>query len=259
MQILLPKISDRHCYNQLLEAIDNVLLNKVRSQINEDMDWNEIIRLCEIHDSILHEFRSGVPSNKTKNGQKLRPQQFTPGPSHTQPAPSTQYNKRRFTKRPPGPTRTFKKLTDKERAKLTKSGSCFYSRKPGHQAQNCTNKKQQIRSVASTIQREQQIVHTGKITSAAQSLKLQLAEIPAPSTKGKAVQPILDSAKEHILVTTELNGHPAKTLIDQQTAGADLISSKLCALHNLPLYDLRPPITLQMTMKGSQGSISHYT
>jgi len=88
---------------------------------------------------------------------------------------------------------------------------------------------------------------------------LQPAGIPAPSTKGKAVQPILDSAKEHLLVTTEINGHAAKTLIDQQTAGADLISSKFCTLHNLPLYNRRPPITLQITMKGSQGSISHYT
>jgi hypothetical protein len=70
---------------------------------------------------------------------------------------------------------------------------------------------------------------------------------------------MLDSSKEHLLVTTEINGHAAKTLVDQQTAGADLISSKFCTLHNLPLYDLRPPITLQMTMKGSQGSISHYT
>jgi len=189
----------------------------------------------------------------------LRQQTFTPGPSHTQPASSTSNNKPSFTRKPPGPTRTFKKLTDKERAELTKSGSCFYCSKPGHQAQNCPSKKQQIRSAACTIQREQQIVHPGKITSAAQSLKLQLAEIPAPSTKGKAVQPILDSAKEHLLVTTEINGHAAKTLIDHQTAGADLISSKFCTLHNLPLYDLRPPFTLQMTMKGSQGSISHYT
>ena len=155
MQILLPKISNCQYYNQLLEATDNGLLNKVRAQINEDMEWNEIIRLCEIHDSIQRKFRSGVPSHKLKNGQKLRRQQFTPGPSLTQPAPSTSYNKPSFTKKTPGPTRTFKKLTDKERPELTKSGNCFYCRKPGHQAQNCPSKKQQIRSAAHTIQREQ--------------------------------------------------------------------------------------------------------
>jgi len=187
MQILLPKISDWQCYNQLLEAIDNGLLNKVRAQINEDMEWNEIIRLCKIHDSIQHKFTSGVTRNKTKNKKKLRQQQFNTGPSYTQPAPSTLHNKPSFTKRPPGATRTFKKLTDKERAELTKSGSCFYYRKPGHEEQNCPSKKQQIRSVVGMIQRKQRIGHPDEITSAAQSLKLKSAEIPAPSTKDKAV------------------------------------------------------------------------
>jgi len=72
-------------------------------------------------------------------------------------------------------------------------------------------------------------------------------------------QPPLDAAKEHHLVTTKINDQPAKTLVDQQTAGADLIGSKFCTLHNLLLYPLKNPITLQMTMKGSKGSISHYT
>jgi len=38
-----------------------------------------------------------------------------------------------------------------------------------------------------------------------------------------------------------------------------LIGSKFSTLHNLPLYSLKNPITLQMTMKGSKGSISDYT
>ena len=142
MQILLPKIYDWQCYNQLLQAMDNGLLNKVRAQINEDMEWNEIIRLCKIHDSIQYKFRSGNPSHKPKNGQQLGQRQFTLGASNTQPTPSILYNNPSFTKKRPGMTRTFKKLTDKERAELTKSGSCFYYRKPGHQAQNCASKKQ---------------------------------------------------------------------------------------------------------------------
>jgi len=223
------------------------------------MEWNEIIRLWEIHDSIQHKFRSENPNHEPENGQKLCQLQFTPEACNAQPAPSTSYNKPSFNKKPPGPTGTFKKLTKKERIELTKSNSYFYCRKAIHQAQNCPSKKQQTRSAAGTIQHEQQIVHPDKITSAAQSLKLQPAEIPAPSTKGKAVQPILYSAKEHLLITMEINRHTAKTQIDQQIAGADLIGSKFCTLPNLPLYDLRPTITLQMTMKGSQGSISHYT
>jgi len=57
----------------------------------------------------------------------------------------------------------------------------------------------------------------------------------------------------------KINDQPAKTLVHQQTAGADLISSKFCTLYNLPLYPLKNSITLRMTMKGSKGSISHYT
>jgi len=70
VQILLTKISDWRCYNQLLEALDNGLLNKVRVQINNDIEWSDIIRLCEIHDSIQHKFRSGNRCHKPKNAQK---------------------------------------------------------------------------------------------------------------------------------------------------------------------------------------------
>ena len=132
VQILLTKISDWRCYNQLLEALDNGLLNKVRVQINNDIEWSDIIRLCEIHDSIQHKFRSGNRCHKPKNAQNLRQQQFTLGPSNSQPTPSMPYNKLSFPKKPAGLARKFKKLTDKERAELTKSGSCFYYRKPEH-------------------------------------------------------------------------------------------------------------------------------
>jgi len=122
---------------------------------------------------------------------------------------------------------------------------------------NCPLKKNQIRSAAGTITYEiTEITHPSKITSAAQFI---LEDPPTLHTKGNSSQPPFDAAKEHLLVTTKINDQPAKTLVDQQTAGADLISSKFCTLHNLPLYPLKNPITLQMTMKGSKGSISHYT
>jgi len=59
-------------------------------------------------------------------------------------------------------------------------------------------------------------------------------------------------------VTTKVNDQIAKTLVDQQTARADLISSTFCTLHKIPLYKMNPPVTLQMTIKGSRGSLTHY-
>jgi len=122
---------------------------------------------------------------------------------------------------------------------------------------NCALKQNQIRTATGTITNEiTEVTHPSKITSAAQFI---LEDPSTPHTKGNSSQLPLDAAKEHLLVTTKINDQPAKTLVDQQTAGADLISSKFCTLHNLPLYPLKNPITLQMTMKGFKGSTSHYT
>jgi len=79
-----------------------------------------------------------------------------------------------------------------------------------------------------------------------------------PPTKVLGATPVLDSVKGHLLVTTKVNEHLAKTLVDQQTAGADLISSTFCTLHKIPLPKMNPPVTLQMTMKGSRGSLTYY-
>jgi len=59
-------------------------------------------------------------------------------------------------------------------------------------------------------------------------------------------------------MTTKVNDQIAKTLAHQQTAGADLISSTFCILHKILLHKMNPPVTLQMTMKGSRGSLTHY-
>jgi len=59
-------------------------------------------------------------------------------------------------------------------------------------------------------------------------------------------------------VTTKVNDQIAKTLVDQETASVDLISSTFCTLHKIPLHKMNPSVTLQMTMKGSKGSLSHY-
>jgi len=159
--------------------------------------------------------------------------------------------------RPSNMSSRFKKLTPAEKKDLSKKGGCFYCRKTGHNAVNCLLKKNQIRSAAATITHEiTEVTHPSKITSAAQFI---LENLPIPHTKGNSSQPQLNTGKEHLLVTTKINDQPAKTLVDQQTAVVDLNSSKFGTLHNLPLYHLKNPITLQMTMKGSQESISHYT
>jgi len=74
------------------------------------------------------------------------------------------------------------------------------------------------------------------ITSAAQSF---LEDPLTPHTKGNSSQAPLDAAKEHLPVTTKIKDQPAKTLVDQQTVGADLITRKFCTLHNLPLYRVK--------------------
>jgi len=216
MQILLPKISDWQCCQQLLESMHSGLLNKVRAQINEDMSWNEIVKICEIHDSIQHKFRTGNSNQKPKHTPKVRQHQTPTQTTSSNTSSPFPHSKSSSSKKAQASSKPFKKLTDKERAELAKIGACFYCRKPGHQAQNCPNKKQQIQSAAGTIQqdgRQSEVIHPPKTVSAAQHVKLRPDEEPNLNTKGKSVQPVLDSAKEHLLVTTKINGQSAKTLV----------------------------------------------
>jgi len=257
LQILLPKISDWQCYNQLLEAINPALLQEVRANINDEMELNDLIKFCSKHDSVIYKHTSIKKHHKLKNGQIMRQQNHTPQAS-SNPAPTnTGWTKPKPFTRPPNMSSKFKKLTSAENEELAKKGGCFYCRKTGHNAVNCPLKKTQIRSAAGTTTNEiTEVTHHSKITSAYQFI---LEDPPTPQTKGNSTQPPLDAAKEHLLVTTKINDQPAETFVDQQTAGADLICSKFCTLHNLPFYLLKNPITLQMTMKGYKGSISHYT
>jgi len=257
LQILLPKISDWQYYNQLLDPMDPALLQEVIANINDEMEWDDLIEFCSKYDSVIHKHTSTKKDHKSKNGQKMCQRNPTPQAS-SNPAPTnTSWTKPKPFTRPSNTSSKFKKLTLAEKEELAKKGVYFYCRKTGHNAVNCPLKKNQIRSAVGTITHEiTEVSPPSKISSAAQFI---LADPPTPHTKGNSSQPPLDAAKEHLLVTTKINDQPAKTLGDQQTAGADLISSKFCTLHNLPLYPLKNPITLQITMKGSKGSISHYT
>lgn len=119
----------------------------------------------------------------------------------------------------------------------------------------------QITTAAGTIQQgSQAVIRTApdEITAAAQSVKIHENDSPTRNTKLSPAALILDSSVEHLLVTTKIESNLAKTLLDQQTAVAGMISSKICTLHNLALHPLQTLITLQMTIKGYKGSISHY-
>jgi len=148
-------------------------------------------------------------------------------------------------------TSRFTELTQQERDDLTKKGACFWYRKPGHVLKDCPDRKRKISSATGTLNEES----PSEIKIAAQSI-VQKATIPL--TKGLGAMPVLDLVKEHLLVTIKVNDQIAKTLVDQQTTGADLISSTFYILHKIPLHKMNPPIILQMTMKGSRGSLTYY-
>jgi len=114
----------------------------------------------------------------------------------------------------------------------------------------CPDRKHKISSAAGTFDKES----PSEVKTAAQSI-VQKAAVPL--TKGLGATPALDSVKEHLLVNTNINDQIVKTLVDQQTAGADLISSTFCTLQKIPLHKMNPPVILQMTMKGSRGSLTH--
>jgi len=116
---------------------------------------------------------------------------------------------------------------------------------------DCPDRKCKISSAAGTLDEES----PSEITTTAQSIGHKAA---APPMKSLGVMPVLDSVEEHLLVTTKVNEHSAKTLVHQQTAGADLISSTFGTLYMILLHKMNLPVTLQMTMKGLRGSHTHY-
>jgi len=249
-QMQLPRISNWQCYHQLLEAMNAPLLQAVRPFINEDMDWEKLIEQCEIHDSVRRINKNSSYSSSRPH-QRHRPQSkpYTPTPPSN---PSFKPNHRFDRNRKPAPTSSrFTSLTQKEGEELTWKGGCFWCRKIGHVLKDCSDRKRKILSAAGTLDKES----PSEITTAAQSIVQKAAILP---TKGLRATPVLDSVKEHLLVTTKVNKYIAKTLADQQTTGADLISSTFCTLHKIPLHKMNPPVTLQMTIKGSRGSRTHY-
>jgi len=230
--------------------MDAPLLQAVRPFINEAMEWDKLIKQCEIYDSIRKINKHSVHSS-SRPYQRPRPQ----SKPYTLTLPSNSYFKpnHRFDKKtkPTPSTSRFTNLTQQERDDLTKKGACFWCRKPGHLLKDCPDRKPKISSAAGTLNKES----PSEIKTAAQSIVQKAAVL---LMKGLGAMPVLDSVKEHLLVTTKVNDQIPKTLVDQQTAGADLISSTFCTLHKIPLHKMNLPVTWQMTMQGSRGSLTHY-
>jgi len=230
--------------------MDTLLLQAVRPFINKDMEWDKLIEQCEIH-NYVRKIDKHFAHSSSRPHQKPRPQSkpYTPTPpSNSSCKPNHRFDRNR---KPAPSTSRFTKLMQQERDDLTKKGACFGCRKPGHILKDCPDRKRKISSAAGTLDEES----PSEIKTAAQSIVQQAA---VPPTKGLGASPVVDSVKEHLLVTTKVNDQTAKTLVDQQTAGADLISSMFCTLYKILLHKMNPPVTLQMTMKGSRGSLTHY-
>jgi len=87
LYILLPKISDRQYYNQLLEAMDAALLQEVRANINDKMEWDDLIKFCSKRDTVIYKHTSIKKDHKLKNSQKMRQQIHTSQASNN-PAPT---------------------------------------------------------------------------------------------------------------------------------------------------------------------------
>src|SRR5213594_1278929 len=76
-----------------------------------------------------------------------------------------------------------------------------------------------------------------------------------PSTVSSSAQVAqTQDQQEHMVVETKVNGHSAKTLIDNQTIGADLISNQFCITYAIPLQQLETPVTINLPLKESRGS-----
>jgi len=102
---------------------------------------------------------------------------------------------------------------------------------------DCRNRKCKILSAAGILNKE----FSSEIITAAQSIVQKAITSPM---KGLGTMLVLDSVKEHLLMTIKVNKYIAKTLVDPQTTAADLISSTFYILYKIPLYKMNLSIIL---------------
>ena len=108
------------------------------------------------------------------------------------------------------------------------------------------------------------------VTSAAQSVRFKPTYLKKPQHQVRTAatrikipqnnQPkgLLDARSKHMLIDVEVDGHPARALIDQQTTGASLISTTFASTYNLPTVILDEEITVNQALQGSRGKSTHY-
>jgi len=125
LQILLLKIRDWQCYNQLLEAMDPSLLQEVRANINDKLEWNDLIEFCSKYDSVIHKHTCIKKDYKSRNGQRIHQQNHTPQASNNPAPTNTSWTKPKAFTRSPNTRSKFKKLTSAEKEELAKKVRCF--------------------------------------------------------------------------------------------------------------------------------------
>jgi len=95
--------------------MDPALLKEVRANINDEMEWDDLIEFCSKHDSVIHKHTSIKKDNKSKNGQKIRLQNHTHQAS-SNPAPNnTSWSKSKPYTRPSNTNSKFKKLPQQKK------------------------------------------------------------------------------------------------------------------------------------------------
>src|SRR5258705_565825 len=67
-----------------------------------------------------------------------------------------------------------------------------------------------------------------------------------------------DPTSKHQVIDIEIEGNKALALIDPQTTGGNLMSNNYASTYNLPLIQMLEPIQVNLALKGSRGSSTHY-
>src|SRR5690606_2126452 len=226
LQMLLPHVTDSELYYTFKDAMEPELCTRVETEIDEETTWEEIKTIAQKHDEALYKLRQRKRASRDKphqqpwRNERRPPQQpritetkrTETRYEHREKPPSMQkpYQSTYKNSRPQG-----SRLTDKEKEDCKKKNECFKCGKPGHLARDCRQNATQVSSHSTTLKEGEEESGTDE-KIATQSTRL--TEKSRPNS---------------LIAAVEINGHPAQALIDQLTIGANLISNKLCAVHNL--------------------------
>src|SRR5258706_15215163 len=67
-----------------------------------------------------------------------------------------------------------------------------------------------------------------------------------------------DPTSKHQVIDIEIEGNKALALIDPQITEGNLMSNNYASTYNLPLIQMLEPIQVNLALKGSRGSSTHY-